>query len=190
MQIKGTSMITTKKSVFQRFGQDGLERFLTELPQESKALMGGSILANSWYPARAGMFVPTEVICRLFYGGDPRGAWELGVFSAQDALRGIYRFFVRSATVQVLLQKTSNVFSTYYTPGRMAVAENSSGRILLRMTGIDESDALFETRISGYLHGALQVCGNELHQVRIGSSIARGDPCTEFIVELAPPAGR
>ncbi|MRR06613.1 MAG: hypothetical protein EG828_06670 [Deltaproteobacteria bacterium] len=184
MQIKGTSIISMKKFVYQRFGQDGLDRLLAGLPQGSKELLGGTVLANNWYPARDGMFVPTEAVCRLFYGGDPKGAWEVGAFSAQDSLRGIYRFFVRIATVPFLLQKTSSVFSTYYTPGKMEVAENTPRRILLRMTGVDESHPLFEARVAGYLHGALQVCGNEDHTVAVGASIARGDAATEFIIDL------
>jgi hypothetical protein len=184
MKVKGTSLIATKKFVYQKFGQEGVDRFIAALPPESKVLLTGGLLANNWYPAADALIEPSRQLCRLFYDGDERGAWEVGAFSADDGLRGIYRFFARIATVEKLLSKTADIFHTYYQPGRMEVAESGAHRIVLRMLDTDERDRLLEVRICGWLDGALRVCGNTGHRITIGRSLARGDPDTEFIVEL------
>ena len=184
MQVKGTSVLATKKFVAGKFGQEGLQRLVDALPPQSRALYAEAVLASEWYPIKPALFIPTETLCRAFYNGGDLGAREVGAFSAEDGLRGIYRFFARMASVETLLEKTASIFHTYYTPGRMEVAERGAQRIVLRMLETDEHDGLFEVRISGWLDGALRICGNTTHTLAIGSSAARGDAATEFIITL------
>ena len=185
MQVKGTSVLATKKFVAGKFGQEGLQRLVDALPPQSRALYTDAVLASEWYPIKPALFVPTEVLCRALYNGGDQGAREVGVFSAEDGLRGIYRFFARMASVETLLEKTASIFRTYYTPGRMEVAERGQQRIVLRMVETDEHDQLFEQRVGGWLDGALRICGNDSHMVSIGSSLAKGDAATEFIITLS-----
>ncbi len=183
MQIKGTSLIATRKFVLQQFGQGGLDSFTAALPPESRRLFTDGVLANGWYPAGPGLIEPSRTLCSLFYGGEERGAWEAGIFSADDGLRGIYRFFARIATVEKLLQKTAGIFHAYYQPGRMEVAESGARRIVLAMRDADERDRLLEVRICGWLDGALRVCGSAGHRISVGRSLSQGDAVTEFIID-------
>ncbi len=185
MQVKGTSVLATKKFIAAKFGQDGLQRLIEQLPPQSRELYAGTVLASEWYPIAPALFVPTEALCRMFYHGADQGAREVGAFSAEDGLRGIYRFFARMASVETLLEKTASIFHTYYTPGRMEVAERGKQRIVLRMVETDEHDPLFEKRVGGWLDGALRICGNDSHTVGIGTSLAKGDAATEFIITLS-----
>jgi len=184
MQAKGTSVLATRKFVALKFGQDGLQRLLDALPPQSRDLFAGTLLASDWYPVAPALFAPTEAVCRLFYGGADQGAWDIGQYSAQDGLQGVYRFFARMASVQTLLEKTASIYHTYYTPGQMEIAERTKQRIVLRMSGADEHDRLFEVRVCGWLDGALRVCGNTKHTLTIGASAARGDATTDFIMTL------
>jgi hypothetical protein len=182
MQVKGTSLIATERFIKERFGTAGFEKFKAALSPEARALFGAPVLAPNWYPADPGFFEPMEKLCREFYGGDARGARELGRFSAVDGLRGVYKIFVRMASVDYILKKTANIFASYYRPGKLEVAQVAGRRITLRMSDIARAHPLFEERVCGWLEGALQVCGQENYKVIVGKSMARGEQWTEFVV--------
>lgn len=182
MQVKGTSLIATEKFIRHRFGTEGYERFLEALPPSSRELFSATVLSPSWYPIDRAFYQPMETVCRTFYGGDPKGAREMGRFSALDALKGVYKVFARIASVDFVLKKTANIFATYYQPGRMEVAERGDRRIILRMTGISMPHPLLEERICGYLEGALEVCGEREGKVAVAKSMAKGDDCTDFVI--------
>lgn len=182
MQVKGTSLIATEKFIRQQFGSDGYERFLQALPQGSKTLFSSTVLSPNWYPIEDAFYRPMQTVCDLFYQGKAQGAREMGHFSALDALKGVYKVFVRVASVDFVLKKTANIFATYYQPGKMEVAERGDRRIILRMTGISMPHPLLEERICGYLEGALEVCGEKEGRVLVAKSMASGDDCTDFVV--------
>ena len=182
MQVKGTSLIATERFIKEQFGTAGFEKFKAALSPEARALFGATVLAPNWYPADPGFFEPMEKLCREFYGGDARGARELGRFSAVDGLRGVYRIFARMASVDYVLRKTANIFASYYRPGKMEVAHVTGRRITLRMSGIARVHPLFEARVCGWLEGAMEVCGETKFTVTVGKSPTKGDDYTEFLV--------
>jgi hypothetical protein len=180
MQIKGSSLVATERFVKQRFGSDGYQRLLQVLPKPSREIYENPIIATQWYPINEGFYQPLEAICRLFFDGQPRGARETGNYSAREGLRGVYRIFVRIASVDFILKKTPSIFATYYQPGRMEVLESQARRVVLRMTGVDEPHPLLEERICGWLEGAAEVCGERNCRVSLISSMAQGDQYTDF----------
>lgn len=182
MQVKGTSLLATEKFVRQQFGSDGYERFLQALPPASRDLYTSTVLSPKWYPITEAFYRPMETVCGMFYGGKTQGAREMGRFSAMEGLRGVYKVFVRIASVDFVLKKTANIFATYYQPGKMEVAERGDRRIVLRMTGVVQPHVLLEERICGYLEGALEVCGEKDCKVMVAQSMTGGNDCTDFVV--------
>jgi hypothetical protein len=184
MEVKGTSLTATKNFIIEKFGQSGYKMVMDKLPQESRAIFEQSILANNWYPFKDAFVKPTKTICDIFYGGSEQGAREIGKFSAEKSLKGIYRAFARVASVNFILERTASIFKTYYTPGRMDVVSKNEHQVIFHMLDIDESDILFEHRICGWIIGALLICNNREHKVEITKSVTRGDQMTEIVVNL------
>lgn len=184
MEVKGTSVAATKNFVNHRYGPEAQRAWLESLPGESRKIFDQAILANNWYPFRAGFVEPTRMICHSFFGGSELGAREIGRYSAEQSLRGIYKAFARVASVNFIMERTANIFKTYYTPGRMEVKSRDQHHLVFHILDIDDSDPLFEQRICGWINGALLICNNRDHQVRITRSAVRGDPMTEIMVDL------
>lgn len=184
MQVKGSSLVATEKFVKQNFGSDGYQRLLQVLPKPSREIFDNPIIATQWYPIDEGFYQPMEAICRLFFKGEPRGAREMGKFSAREGLQGVYKVFARIASVEFILKKTPSIFVTYYQPGKMEVLENQERRLVLRMSGVDEPHLLLEERICGWLEGAAEICGEKNCRVAIIKSQAQGDEYTDFEIRL------
>ena len=98
MEIKGTAVIAIRDYVkinhSARFND-----WLGKLSGESRQIFEGVIDASKWYPIESGGIEPTKKAIEMFHQGDYKmGAWEAGKYSAQKALTGIYKIFVKAAS--------------------------------------------------------------------------------------------
>ncbi len=182
MEVKGTAVVVFNKFVARRFGPTDLMRCLEALPAGSRAIMEGRVDVNKWYPLQEAYLVPTETLCRIFYDGDPRGAWELGRDSADYALSGIYSSLVKLTTVKLYVQRGSIMLPNYYRPCRSQTDLIEDGRAVIRLTEFPESHPLVEQRISGWMQRALEVRGCRDVKVVTPRAMSRGDRDTEFVI--------
>jgi hypothetical protein len=179
MEVKGSAVSSIPEFVKNRFGSK-MDDWIGKLPPDSRQIMTNKILSSSWYPVRKAVVEPTAVICDLFYGGDKRGAWESGRFSADHALRGIYKIFVKAGSPQFIIGKASNIFSSYYRPSEIKVAELSSKGTIVHITQFAEPSEYIERRIAGWIERALEISGCKGVKIQILRSLTKKDPVTEI----------
>lgn len=180
MEIKGTALKATKKYIQSNYiGQ--YDKFLRHLPPQSKEFYDNPILSNEWYPLKEGILIPTQTVGELFFTNDiEKAAFELGKDSAIQALKGIYKIFVRIASVDFVLKRTETIFSTYYSQGDITLIENNDNFKQFRVTGFTEDEKLIFYRISGWIFGIFKVIAagveNVTHTVE-----ANGDSLVAYI---------
>jgi hypothetical protein len=182
MEVRGTAVRATPLFVRQRFS-DRVEEWLSALTPESRVIMGHKIDTSSWYPLSHAMIEPTQRICDLFFAGRDTGAWELGRFSGDYSLWGLYRLFVRIGSPLHLIEKATEAFTTYYRPSRLVMTEGSKFRAVAVIQQFPEPHHLVECRIGGWIQRGLEISGCQDVQLRIGRSLTRGDECTELVAE-------
>jgi hypothetical protein len=103
---------------------------------------------------------------------------EAGIFSAERALTGIYKIFVKAASPSFIIQRASRIFATYYQPCKMNVIENVDGHVLLEISEMTHSDVVIEYRIAGWIIRALEISGAVNVKIDFPKSIAKGDAST------------
>lgn len=166
--------------ITERFGKEGYRRWLEELDPESRKILGQPIDSGGWYPLKAAYSRPTEVLCRLFYDGDPRGAWELGRYSADHAFNWFFKSIIKLTTVQNFIIRGTSFLSTYYYPVSLKVISAEGRRLVYRITEFSEPDVYVENRIAGWNQRALEIHNCKEVAVALTKSLARGDPYTEL----------
>ncbi len=159
MKVKGVSIISTKEFVISKFGQEGYQKWLNALPQESAKLMEETILASTWYPLDIGMLEPTKKVCDVFYEGSFQGAEEMGAYSADKSLHGIYRVFVKAASPNTLLKRAAQLFQSYYSPSNIEIENVSKNHYIIRFSEFDPPSPFIEYRVIGWIIKALEICG-------------------------------
>ena len=179
MEVKGSAVSSIPEFVKNRFGSKANE-WVGKLTTDSRQIMTNKILSSSWYPLQEAVVEPTSAICDLFYGGDKRGAWESGRFSADHALRGIYKIFVKAGSPQFIIGKASNIFTGYYRPSEIKVAELSPNSTIIRITQFGEPSEFVENRIAGWMERAMEISGCKSVNIQILRSLAKKDPLTEI----------
>ncbi len=181
MEVKGTALSSIREFVLNEFGKEGFDRWLDTLSTEARELHSSSIKLDTWYPLKGMMIEPTGKICELFYDGRMKGAWDCGMYSADFALHGIYRLFVKMGSVQSLIKRASIIFPTYYRPSAMKVADSAEKIATLQITSFPGLETIVENRIGGWMQRAVEITGQKNVEVRITRSMAAGDPFTEFV---------
>lgn len=180
MQVKGTAVLTVPLFVREKFGDDGLRQWLERLSDSARLVYSGSILASSWYPLDEILVEPTVRLCDTFYDGHIQGAVDQGRFSAEHALRGIYKIFVKVGSTDALVSRASTIMPTYYQPSAMEVVERAPGAIKVRITKFERPHPVVEHRIKGWMERALEISGVNSPGVRIAASMTAGSPYTEY----------
>ena len=180
MEIKGTALAAIRDFVKSNH-IDRYEEWLDSLPDTAKEFYSGVIDATKWYPLQEGGVIPTMKIGELFFDGDmEKCAWVAGRFSAEKALTGIYKIFVKAASPGYLIERASRIFTTYYQPCEMEVTEKGTGHAYMVIRKMEMSHEVIEYRIAGWVQKALEISGAKDVEVKFPKSKARGDSTTEI----------
>jgi len=180
MEIKGTAVIAIrdyiKSNQTERYNE-----WLNKLTDESREIYEGVIDSSKWYPIQTAGVEPTRKAIDIFFHGDyKKGAWEAGKFSAQKALTGIYKIFVKASSPGYIIQRASRIFATYYQPCKMEVLDKTDTSVLLEISNMTVSDIVIEYRIGGWIEKALEISGAKNITIEYPKSITKGDAVTQL----------
>lgn len=172
MEAKGTAVIATREFVKTRFGTAGFKQWVESMPEKSAEIYRGAIMLNNWYDLKDALVVPTEKIGEIFFARDKKSAWDVGRFSADYGLRGIYKIFVSMASPQFIISKAAGILPTYYSPSKIETEKTGTKSVLVKITEFPEINEVLESRIGGWIERALEICGCEglkINKVSAGS---------------------
>lgn len=180
MEIKGTAVLAIRDYVKNNHST-AYNDWLNTLKPETKHIFENAIDSTQWFPVEVAGVEPTRQIANVFYNKDlKKGAWDSGRFSAQKALTGIYKIFVKASSPNFIISRARDIFSRYYRPCTIRVVENTAKSVTLHFTSMDGDIALIEYRIAGWIERALEINGCKNVQLLIPRSMSRGDELTEF----------
>jgi hypothetical protein len=183
MTAKGTALYTIPHFIKNKFGEDALKKWLDSLSPGAKELFAGNIVPVSVYPLTEMFTDPTVKMCEMFYGGDFKKTSDLGRFSADYSLTGVYKFFVKLGSPQYIAKKASVILPTYYQPSTMETVETGDNHAIVRITQFPEIHEVIEYRILGWVQRAIEITGMQGVEAEITKSLSRHDSFTEYVAK-------
>ena len=184
MQIKGSIVKSTEQFVAKSF-PNAHGRWLSKLPSGSKNIYSDLVMASQWYPIQEGLFQPTKLASELFFSDVKQGAWQVGRFSAETGLTGIYKVFVMIATPKFLIERSPRILSTMYEGAELKVVEVTDKVGLVHITKLPVHHEIIEHRIAGWMERALEICGCHNVSLKITKQLSQGDEFTEYRTQWA-----
>lgn len=155
-KVKGTGLSSTDKYVANKFPED-YNKWINELPTESKRLYTGIINATDWYNVEDAYYHPVKKVSELFFDGDDKkAAFDIGAFSAEYALKGVYKVYLMIARPQSLMKASKRIISKYYTPVTVEIDDIEKKSLVLSTTKIHETEIL-DYRTIGWCVKALEL---------------------------------
>lgn len=157
MEIKGSAVKTTPEFVKSKYSSRYLE-WVKSLPDTSREIIDKPIYATTWYPLMESVIIPTQRVADMFFNGNYcKAAREIGRYSAEVALKGIYKIFVRVSSPNFVLSRASNIFSTYYNPADIKVIESADKKAVLQLKRFNPQEKLIMERIAGWIEHTLEI---------------------------------
>ncbi len=180
MDIKGTAVKSIDEFVRKRF-KDDYNKWLTSLPESSRKIFFEGVLSNQWYSVKDAAIIPTEKIGELFYDKDnKKAAWECGRYSAESALTGIYKIYVKLSKPYHLIDRASRIFAAYYYDSVMSTRNHGKTSVDVVIEEFPFPSTVIEYRIAGWMESALELSGCHDVKILISKSLTRGDKETVF----------
>ncbi len=181
MLVKGAAVVSTKSFVEYKY-EDELINWLSNLPEASRKIYTQPINESKWYPLNEAFVVPTRVMLKMFYDNDLKGAYELGYYSAEKGLTGIYKMFVRMGSPAFIVSRAAKVFSAYYKDSKIKVLSSTKNSVILMINKFPEYADVVEYRITGWMDKALEISGCKNVNIQMVHSFLKGDSFTEFFI--------
>ncbi len=180
MNIKGTAVKVTDEYV-KKFYPEKYEVWKETLPEDSKKIFQDIILSSNWYPIKPAFIEPTKVVANFFFASDyEKAAFEIGKYSAEVALKGIYKIFLKVASIPFIIKRTPTIYKTYYDKGNMIVEKTEDNYAILRLFDIDIEHEILFYRIGGWMAGVPPLVGRKFVDLKIDKEIKHNQITATF----------
>ena len=175
-RVKGTAVKSFINFIKEKGGEAGTAELVRSCPSEQAELLTKPILPVGWYDFGdvIGLLLEAD---RAFAQGDKKLLYEAGVYNARQDLRGLYRFFIKAASPQFIINNSARVWKQYYDKGEMAVAYQKPKRGALKMTGFPDIPLGHDIEQLGYMEEAFRMSGGKGIRGSHPKCQARGDDC-------------
>ena len=179
MEIKGIAVKAVAEFVRAKHPKEYLN-WINVLPSNSAQTVN-DVRTNQWYPIKEASIIPSLAVAKLFYDNNiSKAGRELGRYSAETALTGIYKVYVRFSTPNHIIARAQRIISAYYSPSKLNIANKTEKSVQVVLTEFGESSNIIENRIAGWYEKALEISNCKNVTVNILTSIANGDTTTTF----------
>jgi hypothetical protein len=106
------------------------------------------------------MKIPMLIISDMFYCNDYRKcAKELGYFTAEQTLTGIYKFFIKLGSPNFIINKAGYIFKYHFKNTIMEVILNETKHIVVSVKDFDEINEMTEYNIGAWIEKSLMISG-------------------------------
>ena len=157
VKVKGTGLISTRTYIKEKHGED-YDKWLEQLPIESRELYKGVIPTTNWFPIKEAYYYPLKTVADLFFDGDIKKAGlDVGRFSADYGLKGVYKVFLMIATPQALMRASKRIIALYYKGVDVEIYDIQKKSLVLSATKVCETDTDLDYRTIGWCVRALEL---------------------------------
>lgn len=180
MNIKGTA-VQSIPDFIKKNHSDRYADWLMALPPNSQKIFKGMIITSGWFPIREALTIPLKTTAFFFYNNDyEKTARTMGRFSADEALTGVYKFFIKIGSPRFLIDRSTSMMKTYFQPCEIQVFYGTEKGCNMQITHFPEPDQIIEWNIAGWIERALEISGCKNTKAIVTKSMAKQEQLTEI----------
>jgi uncharacterized protein (TIGR02265 family) len=176
--VKGSPVRSLQKFLDSELDPTQRETVLSALPPEYAKRFRSPILATETVPVHM-LNRFTEEAAKA--KGEPleQFARRAGREGANDAVKGIYRFFALVMTPPALLSKAGQMWSSLYNRGELRVADQTEHSARIRLVNFPSEPAGC-ARVTGWIEKMAELTGSKNVKVEQTQCFAKGGVCCEW----------
>lgn len=178
--VKGTPVRSLQKFIEADLTPEQKEKLFQALPPEPAARFKSAILPTETIPVHL-LNKVTEEAARV--KGEPleKFARRAGREGANDAVKGIYRFFALVLTPPALLSKAGQMWSSIYNRGQLKVSDQTSNSARIALVDFP-SELAGCLRFTGWIDRMAELTGAKDIKVEQVKCFSKGDKHCEWTI--------
>jgi hypothetical protein len=181
VQIKGTAVLDTIRLVKERAGENGYNKVVGLLDEETRKVFVGEVFSSSWYPLDAFTHF-LEVEIRESANGNTDVLIKGSEAVIERQLRGIYKVFVKLGSPEFVLKRIAAVHATYFNGVDVKVEMMGPGSATIRYTGYEKQHRIIGFAIIGFFRKALEISGAKNVKAGFATPIEAGKGYAELAI--------
>ena len=182
MLVKGVGLTNTINFVKHKFGEEGLNKILSLVSEETRQIYNSVILANQWYSLDMAIEF-WGVMIKEFSEGDESIMIEYGKFVAERNLKGLYRIFVKIGSPEFIISRTAQLIQRYFKGVKAKAWVIAPGKCRAVYEGFEEKYRLQELIILGFGIKGGELSGAKNIRGRLATSLSEGKGYFEHEIE-------
>lgn len=157
MKIKGVSVTNYNNYVRNNYSHI-YEEWLNIMPEASRNIYSNMILASNWYDFNAAYIEPMMVLADILFDKNySKTVYDLAFQSALNALNGIYKIFIKIASVEFVMKRAGSIMTTYYSDAKIEIVESNKDFIKLTVDGFVNGQELVFDGLCGWISGLVSI---------------------------------
>lgn len=181
MEVKGTAVKTVPDFVKSKY-PDQYDNWISTLSIKSKEIMQSQILSTNWYSVEDALTEPMNKLAEVLSQDINDIAWEMGRYSSEIALKGVYKIFVRIASPAFIIGRAANMLETYYRPSRINLQERQSNKIVLEFVNFLKADHMIMQRIAGWSYNTFTAVKTKNVKTELKDVPGKGENFTTLLI--------
>ena len=179
-RVKGSMMAAHIRWVLDKRSPGEIDRFWNALPREVDPSVRGMILPIQWY-SMADLMAVDKAIVSLFGKGRSDILREIGAYSAETNLKGVYKVFTRT-NVHDFLQNAAKLHRNFQDFGTVTFERTGATSAKMIHTGYTCYSPLFCESALGYYSKAVAMHGVDDATVFETFCQCRGEETCTFLI--------
>jgi hypothetical protein len=162
VQVTG-HVIRSRYKYVRAQGEESFQKVLAVLGPEARKVFEDGPLETMWYPYDVYIEL-SEAIDRVLGAGDLQLVYEMGAYSCESNLTGIFRMFFRFGNINFLLDRAAKAWRSQYDFGTMTVIRDPENkyRVTLELADVPRPSRVLYLAVKGWVVKAAQLTGSEL----------------------------
>jgi len=176
--VKGSPVRSLQKFINAELTAEQRESVFSRVPAEYSAHFRRPILPTETVPVHM-LNVMTEEAAKVKGEALEKFAERAGQEAANDAIKGIYRFFAMVLTPSALLSKAGQMWSALYNRGQLIVDQQTDHGARIRLANFP-SEIAGCSRMTGWIHKIATLTNVKDLRVEQTKCFAKGAACCEW----------
>jgi hypothetical protein len=162
VQVSG-HIIRSRYIYARQRGDEPYQQVLAQLQPATREVLDKGPLETVWYPFDLFLDL-TVTIDRVLGKGDLQLVYEMGKFSCEQNLTGIYRVFFRFGNLNFLLDRAAKAWRSQYDFGLMTVTRDPDNkqRAVLELADVPRPHRAIYNAVWGWGIKAAELSGSEI----------------------------
>ena len=183
-RVKGITLIILKEFIKTKFGEEGYQRWVTEMEPSSALIFKNDISSKEWYPYMTSFHKPYKLVCDLFYAGANTGIKEISEYHYSQIIPKYIRpllFFVPKHFA--LTYAAEHIFPDLFDPAKIELIKARKKLLVVHLTNFNEDPEVIELAVLAWSSLLLESLTHIRSSMEITKSIKDGEIYTEFVLK-------